>query len=144
MIQNDGRHRHFVATLPSQVGNPVESKRQGSRVNLESLPSQNETIDNKRENKEKTPSRGKPESLEDVVNYFAKRGCHDEEESAKFMDYYTANGWTQGRGKPIKDWMATARNWMRNGREWKKQKGTSGFQSGNFTADGIGSFITHG
>ena len=31
-----------------------------------------------------------------------------------FHDYYTTNGWTQGKGKPIRDWKAAARTWARN------------------------------
>lgn len=34
-------------------------------------------------------------------------------ESAKFFNYYEANGWKQGRN-PMKDWKASARNWMGN------------------------------
>lgn len=36
-------------------------------------------------------------------------------EAATFIDHYTANGWVQARGKPIKDWQAACRNWIRNG-----------------------------
>jgi hypothetical protein len=33
----------------------------------------------------------------------------------QFVDHYTANGWTQGKGKPIRDWQAAVRTWERNG-----------------------------
>ncbi len=36
-------------------------------------------------------------------------------EAGTMYDHYTANGWVQGRGKPIKDWQAACRNWIRNG-----------------------------
>jgi hypothetical protein len=35
-------------------------------------------------------------------------------EADSLLDHYTANGWSQGRGKPIKDWKAACRNWIRN------------------------------
>jgi hypothetical protein len=34
-------------------------------------------------------------------------------ESAKFFNYYEANGWKQGKNQ-MKDWKASARNWMGN------------------------------
>lgn len=48
----------------------------------------------------------------DVLAFFAEQGSTNSE-AASFYDYYTANGWTQGRGKPIKDWRAAARSWIR-------------------------------
>lgn len=32
-------------------------------------------------------------------------------DARRFCDYYEANGWTQGRGKPIRDWRAAVRTW---------------------------------
>lgn len=34
--------------------------------------------------------------------------------AGKCYDHYTANGWTQGKGKPIVDWEAACRNFIRN------------------------------
>lgn len=45
-------------------------------------------------------------------NYWPPDRCRNA--AAEFMDHYTANGWVQGRGKPIKDWQAACRNWIRN------------------------------
>lgn len=44
--------------------------------------------------------------------YWAADHCRNE--ASKFVDHYTANGWVQARGKPIKDWQAACRNWIRN------------------------------
>ncbi len=38
-------------------------------------------------------------------------------EAGKCFDHYAANGWVQGRGKPIKNWQAACRNWIRNALE---------------------------
>lgn len=34
-------------------------------------------------------------------------------EADECFDHYTANGWIQGKGKPIVDWEAACRNWIR-------------------------------
>ena len=45
------------------------------------------------------------------------------EDAEAFLNHYTANGWVQGRGKPIKDWQAAMRN-------WKLRKGEFGSGAG--------------
>lgn len=34
-------------------------------------------------------------------------------DAERFFDFYSANGWKQGRGKPIVDWKAAVRTWER-------------------------------
>lgn len=71
-----------------------------------------------------------PPTLEMVKAYCEERG--NGIDPAQFLDYYTANGWTQGKGKPIKDWQACVRTWERNG-----YHGTGGTYNGtNGTPDG--------
>ena len=36
-------------------------------------------------------------------------------DAERFCDYYAANGWIQGKGKPIRDWRAAVRTWERHG-----------------------------
>lgn len=50
-----------------------------------------------------------PPTVEEVAAYCAERqnGVNPQ----RFVDFYTANGWTQGKGKPIKDWQAAVRTW---------------------------------
>ena len=54
-----------------------------------------------------------PPKLEEVEEYCRER--HNGIDAAHFVDFYTANGWSQGRGKPIRDWKAAVRTW--EGRE---------------------------
>ena len=52
-----------------------------------------------------------PPTLEEVKAYCLERKNNVEAE--RFYDYYSANGWVQGKGKPIKDWKACVRTWER-------------------------------
>ena len=50
--------------------------------------------------------------------------CRERENAVdpqRFFDYYEANGWVQGKGKPIKDWKAMVRTW--EGRETTRTNG---------------------
>ncbi len=62
--------------------------------------------------KEKRP-RFKPPTVEDVRAYCLERSNRVNPD--QFVDHYQANGWTQGKGKPIRDWQAAVRTWERNG-----------------------------
>lgn len=73
------------------------------------------------------PSRSRftPPSVDDVRSYCAER--HNGIDAQHFVDYYTANGWTQGKGKQIKDWRACVRTWERssiNGRGYEHNTAT--------------------
>ena len=53
-----------------------------------------------------------PPSVIEVADYCVER--HNGINAQSFVDYYTANGWMQGKGKPIKDWKACVRTWENN------------------------------
>ncbi len=63
-----------------------------------------------------TPSRkGKPESFGEVEAFIEESGIViTPVAAAKFFNHFEANGWVQGRGKPIRDWRAALRNWVLN------------------------------
>lgn len=64
-----------------------------------------------KDSKDEKRKRFTPPSLEEVKAYCAERKNNVDAE--RFIDYYTTNGWVQGKGKPIKDWKAAIRTWER-------------------------------
>lgn len=50
-------------------------------------------------------------TLEEIKDYCLER--NNSVDAERFFDYYSANGWVQGKGKPIKDWKACVRTWER-------------------------------
>ena len=62
------------------------------------------------------PSRKKfvPPTVEEVAAYCRERRSAVDPEA--FVDFYTANGWKQARGKCIVDWKAAVRTWERRER----------------------------
>ena len=57
---------------------------------------------------ENRSSQFEPPTLEEVKEFFDKAHGADD-----FYDFYSGNGWKQGR-VPLKDWKAAARRWRRN------------------------------
>jgi len=85
----------------------------------------------------------KPVNLEACIEGFLAAQS-TAEEAGKFWDYYTANGWTQGRGKKIVDWRAAARSWIRRAREFNNKTQNNGFQPSRFDTDALGDYLKHG
>ena len=63
-------------------------------------------------NNSKPTKRFTPPTVEEVQAYCTER--HNSVDPQSFVDFYTANGWMQGKGKKIKDWKACVRTWERN------------------------------
>jgi len=53
-----------------------------------------------------------PPTLEEIKTYCEER--QNNVDAERFFDYYSANGWVQGKDRPIKDWKACVRTWERN------------------------------
>lgn len=75
-----------------------------------------EAVPPTRKKKESEPSKEKKvrfsaPTIEEVREYCRERG--NKVDAQRFFDFYTANGWCQGRGKPIRDWRAAVRTWER-------------------------------
>jgi hypothetical protein len=63
-----------------------------------------------------------PPSLEQVEAYCRERG--NAIDPVAFLAHYNANGWVQGKGKPVVDWKACVVTWERNARA-REPKATS-------------------
>ena len=113
MEQKLGEMEHLVGTIGTKVGTIGPH-----------------TIEHTKENTieptiEKKQTKNKPKDLDEVLEAFNEVGA-DESEGMAFFDYYEANGWTQGKNKPIKDWKAAARGWIRRSHQFKRNdKSTS-------------------
>lgn len=68
-----------------------------------------------------------PPSVDEVKSYCKERGNTVDAQS--FVDFYTANGWVQGKGKPIKDWKACVRTWEKNNKKVDSKNKFTGFEN---------------
>lgn len=102
--------------LPNPTDNPLDTNK-----NIKN--DKNNIIYN---NRAKKSTIFTPPTVEEVQAYCKER--KNNVDAQVFVDFYTANGWVQGKGKPIKDWKAAVRTWERNR---KDSGGTSGGSSKN-------------
>lgn len=74
-----------------------------------------------RETADKPPraARFTPPTVDEVKVYCQERGSSVDPE--KFVDFYSANSWKQGKNKPIVDWKAAVRTWERSDAQQKAQ-----------------------
>lgn len=80
-----------------------------------------DSIDKDSVSGEQKRTRFVPPTLEEIKAYCSER--KNSVDAERFFDYYSTNGWVQGKGKPIKDWKACVRTWERgNGFSTQKPK----------------------
>lgn len=97
-----------VEPTPNQNGTKAEPKRTNPEPNVND--NDNVNVNDIKESEEKKP-RFSPPTLEELKKYIADNKCNVDPE--RFIDYYTANGWTVGKNR-MKDWKAVVRNWDRS------------------------------
>lgn len=87
------------------------------------------------------PKKGRPNSFDEVWNYFKdlELGL---DEAQKFVDWYDSVGWKVKGGNSIKDWKACARQWKRRNKQNTNAK--KGFSSDNFTPNALNDFVNNG
>lgn len=119
----DGRIRHLTVQADRKIFTGRGKESFGQTVNNLRAEGKNSTSNNtvERTTKNTTKESGRPKGLEEVLEAFKEVGA-DEADGMAFFDYYEANGWTQGRNKPIKDWKAAARGWIRRSPQFKRNE----------------------
>lgn len=63
----------------------------------------------------------RPQTYDEVTALFEERS-YPPEEAVKFWNFYEANGWVQGRNKPLKNWKAAAAGWVSRSKEFQPVK----------------------
>lgn len=95
-------------------------KQPNSTENKQNNPNVNDNVNviSSNENKAKSVSRFVAPTLDEIQEYCKEKGFNVD--AASIYDHYTANGWVQGKNKPIKDWRAAVRQWARREDEFSK------------------------
>lgn len=102
---NSNQTRTKLEPNLNQSGTKAEPKRTNPEPNV------NDNVNvNDKESEEKKP-RFYPPTLEELKKYIDDNKYNVDPE--RFIDYYTANGWTVGKNR-MKDWKAAVRNWDRS------------------------------
>lgn len=79
--------------------------------------------------------RFKPPTVDEVKAYCIER--QNNVDAARFIDYYTANGWKVGKNT-MKDWKAAVRTWERNGYSANGKVGANGVRLADHKPDDDG------
>lgn len=98
--------------FPAPESSCKQMQADASRCSRNPIQSNTKSNPNTNTNGEKPPARFTPPTLEEVKAYCAER--HNTVNPERFIDFYSANGWVQGKGKPIKDWKAAIRLWEKD------------------------------
>lgn len=96
--------------------NSTENKQNNPNVNVND--NVNDNVISSNEEKAKSVSRFVAPTLDEIQGYCKEKGFNVD--AASIYDHYTANGWVQGKNKPIKDWKAAVRQWARREGEFTK------------------------
>lgn len=85
-------------------------------------PEQNLTKQNVTKSVADKPPRARfvPPTVEEVQTYCAEKGFSFDPQL--FVAHYEANGWVQGKGRPLKNWKAAALTWDRRDKESGRAK----------------------
>ena len=107
---NSNQTRTKLEPNSNQSGTKAEPKRTNPEPNDNVNDNDNVNVNDIKESEEKKP-RFYPPTLEELKKYIDDNKYNVDPE--RFIDYYTANGWTVGKNR-MKDWKAAVRNWDRS------------------------------
>ncbi len=96
---------------PTQKQQKTHTETQSETTEATHEPQQYKNIKEDKEIKNNN-SRFVAPSVEEVREYCRER--NNSIDADEFVNFYQANGWVQGKGKPIKDWKACVRTWENN------------------------------
>lgn len=134
--QHNGRSTRFLTINTRKIGDLQPVKSAESHPYFLRTEKNKITEQTKKPKKERTPS-----NIEDVKKAFLAVGSNATE-AHKFFDYYEANGWTQGKGKPIVDWHAAARGWINRTKQWGNHP--TGFNAERIDRTNLADYLKNG
>ena len=108
-IKSDSFKAYIYNTISIRYGYTMEIQSVSVSVSASDTVSESMDADEQRPAPAPAKKRFEPPSVEEVAEYCKER--QNRINPQHFVDFYTANGWVQGKGKPIKDWRAAVRNW---------------------------------
>lgn len=110
--KNNKRYENGLrgGTKPKQNQNGTKAEPKRTNPEPNDNDNVNDNVNDIKESEEKKP-RFYPPTLEELKKYIADNKYNVDPE--RFIDYYTANGWTVGKNR-MKDWKAAVRNWDRS------------------------------
>ena len=85
------------------------SHARASRAEIEIENNNNDIVD--KDSKKRKNAKFVPPTIEEVCAYCQEKGFTFD--PVMFFNHYEANGWVQGKGKPIKSWQACCNTWQR-------------------------------
>lgn len=123
---------NYVLYQTSDTQNDIQAT--DKRHSIDSLTT---TIEEKKEVKKgRNNNIFVPPTVLEVTEYCLER--KNKVDAEAFVNFYTANGWVQGKGKPIKDWKAAVRTWEKNSKPKAPQKNSfNQFQQNSYDFDSL-------
>ena len=102
---------------PQGINDTAEKAKKADNDNEYDNDLKENTIDGVKE------KRFAPPTLENVSEYCREMG-YTNVDAARFIDFYTSNGWMVGKNR-MKDWKAAVRNWDRREKNPQRQDGAA-------------------